>query len=97
MGAGMNIYAARKLQKALYKRAKTDNKHMLCTVMNGDLYYHNVFRISNKGYRHINEDFLVELLKSANIEDLETTIFYNPGSVYDWIPGMYLAEIIKID
>jgi hypothetical protein len=94
----MNIYAARKLQKALYKRAETDYKYMLCTMMAGELFYHNITRISNQDFRIITEGFINALLQSAVIDDVKTIIFYRDvNNIQGWPIGMYLAEIIKID
>ena len=94
----MNIYAARKLQKQLYKRMKTPNKYMLCTMMGGDLYYHLVSRISNKGYRTVDDEMINTLSESANINDVKVVVFVkDENNIQGWPPGMYLAEIIKID
>jgi len=94
----MNIYDARKLQKELYERVKSPNKFMLCTIMNGDLYYHNVFRISNRKFRIIDDDFIKTLLESHNIDDVEVIVFVkDETNIQNWPPGMYVTEIIKID
>ena len=94
----MNIYDARKLQKRLYKRVKSPNRYMICTIENGDLYYHNVFRISNMPFRIIDDDFIKTLLESNNINDVKVVVFVkDENNIQGWPPGMYLAEIIKID
>lgn len=93
----MNIYAARKLQQALYKRAKVDHKYMMCTIIKGELYYHVVSRLCNVAYMPIITDFLEAIYDTVKIDDMETTIFSHSGTIRNWPPGMYLAEIIKID
>jgi len=94
----MNIYDARKLQKDLYERVKSPNRYMLCTIMNGDLYYHNVFRISNRDFRIVDEDFIKTLIESHYRDDVEVIVFVKgETNIQNWPPGMYLAEIIKID
>lgn len=93
----MNIYEARKLQKELYKRAEVNHKYMLSVIMDGELCYHNVAMISDGVYRTIDRDFSETISENMKTDDLVTLIFYNPGSYRNWPPGMYLAEIIKID
>lgn len=93
----MNIYDARKLQKNLYKRANTPHKGMLCSMINGELYYHVISGISGSNTRTIDLKFINALLPSIENEDVHVVIFYHDGRWRGMPDGMYLGEIIKID
>jgi len=93
----MNIYDARKLQKQLYKRANTPHKAMLCSMVDGELCYHVISGISDSNTRTINMDFINAISPSVENEDVRVIIFYLGGYWRGCQPGMYLAEIIKID
>ena len=94
----MNIYDARKLQKELYKRAKTDAKLMTCSIIDGALHYHNIARISTHNYRIIDKEFITAISQSVELEDVRIFIFYKDKyNPQNWPEGMYISELIKID
>lgn len=93
----MNIYDARKLQKDLYKRSDTPHKAMLCSMVDGELCYHVISGISPSNNRTIDVDFINAISSSVENEDVRVIIFYTGGYWRGSQPGMYLAEIIKID
>ena len=93
----MNIYDARKLQQALFKRSDTPNKAMLCSMVDGELCYHVISGLSDSNSRIINMDFINAIIPSVENEDVRVIIFYKDGYWRGSPPGMYLAEIIKID
>jgi len=93
----MNIYAARKLQKELYKRSNVPHKSMLCNMIDGELYYHVVSGLSDSNNRTINVDFINAILPSVENKDVKVLIFYHDGLRMGWPTGMYMAEVIKID
>ena len=93
----MNIYAARKLQKELYKRSNTPHKGMLCSMVDGELCYHVISGLSVSNSRTIDVDFINAILSSVENEDVTVVIFYHDRYYRNWPPGMYLGEIIKID
>ena len=93
----MNIYDARKLQKQLYKRSTVPHKGMMCSMFDGELCYHVISGVSDSNNRTINMDFINAIIPSVETVDMRVVIFYNDGSWRGSPPGMYLAEIIKID
>ena len=93
----MNIYAARKLQKAPYKRSNTPHKGMLCSMVDGELCYHVISGLSDSNSRTINMDFINAITPSVENEDVSVVIFYHDGLWRGMPDGMYLGEIIKID
>ena len=93
----MNIYDARKLQKALYKRSNTPYKYMMCRSEDDILSYHLIIALSDSNFRTIDARFIEALSHSVDVVDVEKIIFYHNGNRYGWPKGMYLAEIIKID
>jgi len=71
---------------------------MSCSVIDGELHYHNIARISNQAFRHIDEQFLTALSRITAIDDVRTIIFYKERyNIMNWPVGMYFAAIIKID
>lgn len=93
----MNIYAARKLQKQLYKRSGTPHKAMLCSMVDGEWCYHVISGICESKARTIDVDFINAISSSVENEDVNVVIFYHDGLWRGMPDGMYLAEIIKID
>ena len=93
----MNIYAARKLQKALYKRSNVPHKGMMCSIVDGELCYHVISGISGSDNRTIDVDFINAIIPSVENDDVRVIIFYHDGYWRGCPPGMYLGEIIKID
>ena len=71
---------------------------MSCNMIDGQLCYHNITRISNQDYRIMTDDFMNALSQTAVIEDVTTIMFYRgEDNIQGWPPGIYLGEIIKID
>ena len=93
----MNIYAARKLQKQLYKRSNVPHKGMMCSMIDGELCYHVISGVSDSNARTIDVVFINAIMPSVENVDVGIIIFYKDGYWRGSPPGMYLAEIIKID
>jgi len=93
----MNIYTARKLQQALYKRSNVPHKSMLCNMIDGELCYHVVSSLSDSNNRTINMDFINAIVPSVEKEGVRVIIFHIDGYWRGCPPGMYLTEIITID
>ena len=93
----MNIYAARKLQKQLYKRSNTPHKAMLCSMVGGELCYHVISGICESKARTIDVDFINAISSSVENEDVVVIMFYHNGRWRGMPDGMYIGEIIKID